>query len=85
MVPKGSLLSGVAAKLLWLLALGLGVTANGSTLCLVRAGVPGPALLACLAGVASLPLGSFAGVAGEAPCLIFCDSWRVLECWQEEL
>ena len=70
MVPKGCLLSGVAGKLLWLLAPGLGVTANGRKLCLLRAGVLGAALLAGVAGKASLPLGSGAGVAGAVPGLL---------------
>ena len=62
--------SGVDAKLLCLLGPGLGVPANGSKVCFVRAGVPGPGLPAWLAGVASLPLGFFAGVAGAGSWLL---------------
>ena len=65
MEPEGNLLSGVAGTLLWLLAPGLGVNANGRTLCLVRAGVApglgvtanGSTLCLVLAGVPG-PAGS---------------------------
>ena len=69
MVSKG--VPGELGRLLWLpLRPRLGVTANGREHCLFSAGVLGAALLAGVAGKASLPLGSGAGVAGAVPGLL---------------